>query len=265
MTKLFKYLKRSVLPILAVIVLLVIQAFCDLSLPENISNIVNIGIQQGGVEHIAPQEIRESQMNRLFYFMDEKDKEAVLSRYSLENSDKKEGLKVYVLNDGIKSADIEELEEIFGVPMLVVSFLESDNKQVKEMTAQMTQAMPAGMVPENATILDVLDQMPEEQRNQMLKSFEGQTEKYEDIDKSIIKQMAVSFVQKEYKEAGYRYRQAAKRLYLERGAPDARVFTCYRNCRGARYAAFVPHRLAVRPRFAQRRVQKGHFLFQPGV
>ncbi len=202
MTKLFKYLKRSVLPILAVIVLLVIQAFCDLSLPENISNIVNIGIQQGGVEHIAPQEIRESQMTRLFYFMDEKDKEAVLSRYSLENSDKKEGLKVYVLNDGIKSADIEELEEIFGVPMLVVSFLESDNKQVKEMTAQMTQAMPAGMVPENATILDVLDQMPEEQRNQMLKSFEGQTEKYEDIDKSIIKQMAVSFVQKEYKEAG---------------------------------------------------------------
>lgn len=173
MTKLFKYLKRSVLPILAVIVLLVIQAFCDLSLPENISNIVNIGIQQGGVEHIAPQEIRESQMNRLFYFMDEKDKEAVLSRYSLENSDKKEGLKVYVLNDGIKSADIEELEEIFGVPMLVVSFLESDNKQVKEMTAQMTQAMPAGMVPENATILDVLDQMPEEQRNQMLKSLKG--------------------------------------------------------------------------------------------
>lgn len=202
MTKLFKYLKRSLLPILAVIVLLVIQAFCDLSLPESISNIVNIGIQQGGIEHIAPQEIRESQMNRLFYFMDEKDKEAVESHYTLENSDKKEGLKVYVLNADTKDADIKELEDIFGVPMLVVSFLESDNRQIKEMTAKMMQSMPAGMVPKDASILDILDSLPAEQRNQMLKSFEGQIGQYRDIDESIVKQMAVSFVQKEYKEAG---------------------------------------------------------------
>lgn len=202
MTKLMKYLKRSVLPILAVIVLLVIQAFCDLSLPENISNIVNIGIQQGGVEHVAPQEIRESQMNRLFYFMDEKDKDTVLSHYTIQDSDKKENLKVYVLNDGTTEDEITQMEEIFGVPMLVVSFLESDNKEVKQMTAKLTQSMPAGMVPEDASLLDLLDQMPQEQRDQMLEAFSGQTDQYEEIDKSIVSQMAVTFVRDEYKAVG---------------------------------------------------------------
>ena len=68
MRKLIKYLKKSVLPILAILVLLVVQAFCDLSLPEKISDIVNVGIQQGGIAQIAPMEIRKSQMERLFLF-----------------------------------------------------------------------------------------------------------------------------------------------------------------------------------------------------
>lgn len=69
MLKLIKYLKSSVASILIIVVLLVGQAACDLTLPQYTSNIVNVGIQQGGVENAAPTVIRVSEMNKLFLFM----------------------------------------------------------------------------------------------------------------------------------------------------------------------------------------------------
>ena len=67
MLKLIKYLKRSVLPIIVVVVLLVFQAMCDLKLPDYTSDIVNVGIQQGGVENAVPKAIRESS----FFYLEE--------------------------------------------------------------------------------------------------------------------------------------------------------------------------------------------------
>ena len=60
MLKLVKYLKSSIGPILLVVALLVVQAMCDLALPEYTSRIVNVGIQQGGIENAVPQVIRQS-------------------------------------------------------------------------------------------------------------------------------------------------------------------------------------------------------------
>jgi len=62
MFKLIKYLKNSVVPIIIIIGLLIVQAVCDLSLPDYTSNIVNVGIQQGGVEKVTPEVIRKSQL-----------------------------------------------------------------------------------------------------------------------------------------------------------------------------------------------------------
>lgn len=63
MLKLMKYIKREMVPILFVIVLLFVQAFCDLSLPSYTSDIINIGIAQNGIEYAVPTTIRESEMN----------------------------------------------------------------------------------------------------------------------------------------------------------------------------------------------------------
>ena len=59
MSKLFKYLKPYAASIAAIVAILIVQAFCDLSLPAYTSDIVNVGIQQGGIDDKIPQALRE--------------------------------------------------------------------------------------------------------------------------------------------------------------------------------------------------------------
>lgn len=72
MFKVFKHLKNSSFIILIIILLLAGQASCELSLPTYTSNIINVGIQQGGIENPAPKVIRVDEMDKLFIFMSEK-------------------------------------------------------------------------------------------------------------------------------------------------------------------------------------------------
>src|SRR5512137_1103893 len=83
MLRLAKYLKPYLLLILITIALLFVQANADLALPDYLSNIVNYGIQQGGVTNAVPTAIRQSEMNRLVAFMSEQNKTAVLADYTL--------------------------------------------------------------------------------------------------------------------------------------------------------------------------------------
>ena len=82
MTKLFKYLKQSWVAIFTILILLALQATTELSLPTYTSNIVNVGIQQSGIENATIKAIRESEMNKLTTFMNDSDKEKVLDRKS---------------------------------------------------------------------------------------------------------------------------------------------------------------------------------------
>ena len=66
MRKIASYLRRFFLPVLGIVALLVIQAVCDLSLPDYTSKIVNVGIQQGGIENPAPEQIRQSEMESFY-------------------------------------------------------------------------------------------------------------------------------------------------------------------------------------------------------
>ena len=83
MFKLIKYLKKSTGAILVIIALLVVQATCDLALPDYTSKIVNVGIQQGGVENAVPDVIRKSEMDKILLFISSQDKDEVLSNYKL--------------------------------------------------------------------------------------------------------------------------------------------------------------------------------------
>ena len=85
MLKLFKNLKQSLILVVGIIMLLIIQAFADLSLPEYTSKIVNIGIQANGIEDVAPEVIRDKQMDKLLFITE--DDEKILSNYKLISKD----------------------------------------------------------------------------------------------------------------------------------------------------------------------------------
>ena len=148
MIRLAKYFKPFILLILLAIVLLFIQANCDLALPDYMSKIVNNGIQQGGVENAVPRAIRQSEMDRLVLFMSAEDKAEALGDYTLVDEtspDPSTALRqaqddssggtydrcvqdypalasepIYVLND-IDGAEINRLNPVMGRALLVVS------------------------------------------------------------------------------------------------------------------------------------------------
>ena len=98
MLRLIKYLKPFIALILIAIVLLFVQAMADLSLPDYMSEIVNVGIQQGGITDAVPVAVRQSQMEKLTIFMDQDGKELVLGSYTLidkDSSDYEKYLKEY--------------------------------------------------------------------------------------------------------------------------------------------------------------------------
>ena len=154
MTKLFKYLKQSWVAILTILILLALQATTELSLPTYTSNIVNVGIQQSGIENATIKAIRESEMDKLTTFMSDSDKNKVLDNYKLINKDslsedefnkykddypaiKDESL--YILNTKDKET-IEKLSDILAKPMLLVYNIENSsegNKLSDSMTSKL--------------------------------------------------------------------------------------------------------------------------------
>lgn len=185
MIKLMKYLKRSAGYIVIIIALLFLQAYCDLSLPNYTSNIINVGIQQNGIEDSVPEKIRKTSMDSLKLFMEEDDAETVDSFYE-EDGDN------LVLNNGISKEEREELNDIFGKPMVIVSTLTSDSEETKAALAKM--GIPEGVEPMTA-----LSQMPAEALNAMKDQV---SEKIDKMQESIITQAGVSYVRAEYEAMG---------------------------------------------------------------
>ena len=205
MLKLLKYLKKSIVPILVIVLFLIGQAVCDLSLPDYTSKVVNVGIQQGGVENPVPDVIRATEMDKLMLFMNESDKNTVLSNYnhldkaSLSDKDLTGDETIYELNTKDKKT-IEELSNIFGKPMLIVEGFESDSKETKKMKEQMMANLPPQMIQNgDVDVFQVFSLMPEEELSEMRKTID---EKFSDMPDSIITQSAISYVKGEYKNLG---------------------------------------------------------------
>jgi ATP-binding cassette subfamily B protein len=149
MLKLVKYLKPFIWLILIAVALISIQAAADLSLPDYMSRIVNVGIQQSGVENAVPEAIRESQMRRLTLFMDENDEKEVINSYELIDKSSPnyyEYLKkypkladepVYVLMK-IEKSQIEKLNPIIGKAFISVAGIEQVNATTSQMDESIT-------------------------------------------------------------------------------------------------------------------------------
>ena len=107
MGKLFKFLKPRVGAVLAIVAVLIIQAYCDLSLPGYTSDIVNVGIQQGGIDSAIPEQIAKDDMEKLLLFVSKDDQKIVMDAYTLDSKTYKKD--AYVLKDDmLKDEDKEE-------------------------------------------------------------------------------------------------------------------------------------------------------------
>lgn len=171
MLKMFKRLKSSAGYILLIFALLFLQAYCDLSLPSYTSNIVDVGIQQKGIEDGVPDKIRESSLAMLEIFMDEGEREKVYAAYT-KNGD------IYERNR-ISSEEREELNDIFSVPMMI--------------------AMQAE---ENGVTAEMIQNMPQEQLEAVAAQMDEAKAQIEAMPESIITQSAVAYVQQEYAAMG---------------------------------------------------------------
>ena len=183
MLKMFHYMKERWYYVVMIIVLLFVQAYCDLSLPDYTSKIVNVGIQQKGIEDGVPDTIRKESMEHLLLFLDEEEKAEVEDAYTLKGD-------VYERNDVTKE-ERDELNSILAIPMMAAGSLD-DEEKAAEIKTQMG-------LPKESDLWQVLEQLPQEQLESIKDSL---TEKIKEMPKSIVTQAAVQFVQNEYEAQG---------------------------------------------------------------
>lgn len=210
MLNLLKHLKPFVGSMILAVALLFVQAICDLSLPDYMSDIVNVGIQQGGVENAVPKVIKSSEMKKLFIFMDDNQKTVVDDNYILLDKDnlttdeynkylkdypELENESIYKLNTKEKEK-LDKLNNIFGKAMLIVSMLESKGLSgVPGIDGMVTQGMDLSTMDP----FEVLNMMPQDQIDSMLSNVD---EKLADMPESMITQSATSYVKEQYKDIG---------------------------------------------------------------
>ena len=214
MFKVLKYLKYTAISVIAIIILLCVQATVDLRLPDYTSKIVNIGIQAGGIEEAVPEIISKQDMETLLIFVN--NKEELLSKYdfvetttNLANKHQKnivnkylgknEFENIYILKD-ISDDEKSEMAKKLAGNLMGFSTIKNEEKanQIKEKLIENVSEQQKQML-ENQALEDIIKNMPEEQRNQILNEFTKQIDSMED---SIKEQAAISSVKEIYKNLG---------------------------------------------------------------
>ena len=176
MLKLLGYLKQCKKSVLAIIVLLSVQAWCDLALPQYTSDIVDVGIQQGGIAWAAPEEMRNETWEALRFWMTEEEQQTAESYYE----QKEDGIWVRTA-DGEKA--LEEIQNALRIPMVLVSRQQEAMQQAPETADQMQNMQEMG-------------------RDQVLALRETALESAGGISDSMLNQIAISFVKAEYQAMG---------------------------------------------------------------
>ncbi|MGN1297819.1 MAG: ABC transporter ATP-binding protein [Clostridia bacterium] len=214
MLKVLRNLKKSFWSVIIIVILLCIQAATDLALPDYTSKIVNVGIQAGGIETAVPKIISKENMDMILMFSDKDDE--ILCNYSLigdtiTNQEEKvikkylgkdykvEQNSIYILNE-IENDKEEELSITLSTPLMEIATLK-DEETANTIKKQLMENVPDSQIPyiENMTLIEIIKNMPEEQRNEALKQF---SEKIDSMADSIREQAAISSVKEIYKELG---------------------------------------------------------------
>lgn len=194
MKHILKILKKYSFYIILVFVLLFMQANCDLTLPEYTSNIVNIGIQQSGIESPVPEVIREEEYNKLLLFMNSESQEKVNNSYTLITKDNTEYLEKYpLLNEEslyVLNTENEDLRSIITLPMIMVYNTSQESFDPSSFEMQ---------IPDGMSIYDILQAMDQESHNEFVNKL---SENYSDETVSLLEQTAIVYLKDEYTKIG---------------------------------------------------------------
>lgn len=195
MLKLFKYLKTSIFSILIIIALLVCQAELDLALPDYTSKIINVGIQQNGIEDAVPSVMTVDTYNNLMLLMNDHEKDTVSTHYKLVNKNDKDYVAKYPI---LKSEDIyvyngkdrkdvnDSLEHAFAISYI----------------ATMIDKNPSSFdinLPNGTSFSDMLKMMDDNTRSEIIKRID---EKLEDMPGTILSSAAIESIKSEYEKVG---------------------------------------------------------------
>ena len=187
MKNLFKYAAVHWKSLLAIIVILFVQAYCDLSLPAYTSDIVNVGIQQGGIEDQVPEAISSEEMDRLLLFVPEEDQQTILDAY--EEDSETYDVEAYVLKAAVSDEEVGEISNLLSGPMMLTAGFESGSEMTQQIEDQLKANMPAQLVTEDMDIFGIMEMLPAEQRAMMVEEMENQLDEMPD---TILEQAAVS-------------------------------------------------------------------------
>ncbi len=158
--------------IIASFVLLYIMAMTQLAIPAYTSDIINVGIQQSGIEYAAPEKIRQSELQKLLFMVDKEDSERIASLYTLSDG-------VYSLKDGISNEEKSEIADILSIPMMI-SYAGEHMQDSSDLPMDMSGLITAEGVPDIDKIKEQLSQ----------------------ISGSIVSQVAINYVKAEYDALG---------------------------------------------------------------
>lgn len=191
MKNIFKLLGRAKGYVLLVVMLLIMQAYCDLELPTITSNILNVGLQQNGIEDVVPNEMSKESLSALRLFVNDTDEETLVNSY-FESGDDKLQLK--------EDADRNALGDILLIPECAVYQIQN-SPQGADALAQLQLAVDAGMM----------------QKTDLIAKLQEQMASYEDLSDMYLNQIAVAFVSCEYEKIGVDLDGIRNRYLLKEG------------------------------------------------
>lgn len=204
MLKVLKFAKKSWYIMVIILLLLFVQANCDLALPEYTSDIVDVGIQSKGIESPVPEKLREETFEHLAIFMDEQEEKTFRANYE-KNGDiyelavaceeeskgsEKEGIKY------ISADEYGDFKQMLIEKETMLSLFMSEGEEADAMKAQILQTM---QLPEGTDILTAFSMLP---KGAVLEISSQMSEKLEDMSDLIGESTAIAFVTEEYEAMG---------------------------------------------------------------
>ena len=210
MLKVLKYLKKTWISVIVIVALLCVQAAADLALPDYTSKIVNVGIQQGGIDAAIPEAISKDEMDNLLMFTNDDSK--ILDCYKLVSKDTVsndeynnylkeypalENEEVYVLNK-LNKDQKNNLEEMLKKPLVQVYLMQNDQMQEKikeSLFANVPEPQKEAM--KDMELMDILKTMPEENLEKITSNI---NEQIDNMQGTIVDQAAILSVKEECKK-----------------------------------------------------------------
>jgi len=200
MGKIFKQLARHWAACLAVVALLFVQAYCDLSLPDYTSRIVDTGIQQGGIESPLPETVRQSTLDALSLLMSEEDADALQNAYGYYLQDN----GVLKLRSDLTNAERTALEEAVTTPdiVLYMAAAQNANATAGDEAETMTAAPTAEDLDAVCAQFAAMAQMPGFSREMIQQQLASAMEQVDETTLSSMASQATLLVSLEYEAQG---------------------------------------------------------------